>query len=784
MKKILYTILFLLFITPFTFGQTLLTQTVRGQVIDEESQSPVPGVTVSIAGYENKLVTGSDADGYFRLENVPVGRITIKAELFGYEYTELRDIELKTGKELILTIEISEKVEELNEVVITGNRKDNPLNEMSTVSARSFTVEETERYAGTWLDPARMAANYAGVMAVGDQRNDIVIRGNSPLGLLWKLEGISIPNPNHFGTLGTTGGPISILNNNLLTNSDFFTGAFPAEYGNALSGVFDLKMRNGNNEKYEFTAQAGMNGLEFGAEGPFSKKSKSSFLLNYRYSTLAIFNYLDIHFGVSGVPEFQDVSYKFNITTQKAGTFSVFGVGGISTIEVFYEDRKPEDWSFGRDNLNFKFSSGMGATGISHFYLLDNSSYFKTVVAVSGNFSSARADSAFTETQKVFYGDNSQELKLSASTKYTKKINAKNTFNSGINLDMYKVQYEDSVLMPNETYLFLSQVSNEIMSLIAAYSQMKHKFNDQLSITGGIYFQDFTLNGTYSFEPRIGMKWNFKPRHSLSFGAGIQSQLQPRLFYFTETTVNDEIFLTNKNLDFTKSNQAVLSYDLSLAKDMRLKLETYYQYLTGIPIEQNPSTWSMVNFGTSFFEEREDSLVNKGTGENYGFELTFEKFLSKNYYFLFTSSLFESTYKGSDGIKRNTIYNGNYVFNFLTGYTFKIKKHNSLNLDIKTVYAGGKHYIPVDLEASGLAGIKMYDYSKAFEPKYDDYFRIDSRIGYKANFKKFNAELAFDLQNILNHKNVLMQTYDVETNSVYYDYQLGLFYVFLIRFQF
>jgi hypothetical protein len=313
---------------------------------------------------------------------------------------------------------------------------------------------------------------------------------------------------------------------------------------------------------------------------------------------------------------------------------------------------------------------------------------------------------------------------------------------------------------------------------------MKHKFTDLLSMTGGVHFLYFSLNGSRSAEPRVGLKWNFKPGQSISFGAGIQSQLQPRLFYFTETIVDSDTFLTNKHLDFTKSSQAILSYDRSISKDMRIKTEVYYQYLSGIPVEEASSTWSMVNFGTSFFEEREDSLVNTGTGENYGLELTVEKFLSKNYYFLLTTSFFQSTYTASDHVKRNTIYNGNYVFNFLTGYTFKIKKHNSLNLDLKTVYAGGKHYIPVDLNASGIAGAKIYDYSRAYEPKYKDYFRIDTRIGYKANFKKFNAELAFDLQNITNQKNILLESYDVDTNSVFYDYQLGLFYVFLIRFQF
>ena len=766
------------------FGQSHYTQTVRGRIIDNESQSPIPGVTVLIAGSEPQIVSVTDAAGDFRLENVPIGRITIHAMFITYNFTELRDIELKSGKELVLTIEMTEKVEDIEEVIVTANRKDKASNEMATVSARTFTVEETERYAGTWLDPARMAANYAGVMAVGDQRNDIIIRGNSPLGLLWKLEGVSIPNPNHFGTLGTTGGPISILNNNLLDNSDFFTGAFPAEYGNALSGVFDLRLRKGNNENYEFTAQAGMNGLEFGAEGPFSKKSKASFLFNYRYSTLAVFDLLGIHFGVSGVPEFQDLSYKLNFPTIKAGTFALFGIGGISTIEVFYEDKKEDDWSFGRDNLNFKFGSGMGVIGASHFYAFDKSSYLKTIVAMSGTVSSARADSAITETETVYYGDNSNEIKYTASTKYTKKFNAKNTINLGLNADIYDVHYEDSVLRPDETYYFLSEVSDEKMMLISTYSQFKHKFSNNFSLTAGLHFINFTMNGSYSLEPRIGTKWNLNTKQSISFGAGIHSQLQPRLFYYQKTEIDDIVHYTNQNLDFSRSNQVVLSYDYLISRNLRFKFETYYQYLNRIPVEQKASHFSMINYGTTFFEVRTDSLVNKGTGQNYGIEITFEKFLSGNYYFLFTSSIFESNYKGSDQIKRNTIYNGNYVLNFLSGYTFKIGKHTSLNLDAKTVYAGGKHYIPVNLEESELQGTKVLDYAQAYIPKYDDYFRIDARLGFKLNRKKFNTEFAFDLQNILNHKNVLLQTYDVESNSIVYDYQLGLFYVFFIRFQF
>lgn len=340
MRSLFVFLCLLIFINQL-HSQKKYTQTVRGTVVDVASKSPIVGAHVVVVNTEPLLGTVTDSEGEFKLEGVTVGKHEISVGFMGYQPVRLRNLLVKSGKELVLNIELEELVVTTEEIVVKAySRKDKARNEMATVSARSFTVEETERYAGTWLDPSRMAANYAGVMAVGDQRNDIIIRGNSPLGLLWQLEGINIPNPNHFGTLGTTGGPISILNNNLLDNSDFFTSAFPAEYGNALSGVFDLKMRNGNNQKREYVAQAGMNGFELGAEGPFSKNSKASYLLNYRYSTLAIFDALGISFGVSGVPQYQDISFKINVPGTKLGRFTFFGVGGTSYIELLEKTEK------------------------------------------------------------------------------------------------------------------------------------------------------------------------------------------------------------------------------------------------------------------------------------------------------------------------------------------------------------------------------------------------------------------------------------------------------------
>jgi len=256
-------------------------QTIRGTVIDKLTQTTLPGATVIILNTDPLLGTTSDMDGAFKIENIPLGRQSIQISFIGYNSRTISNLNLTAGRETVVIVELEEQVQKLDEVVISAKQpKDQAINEMATVSARSFTVEETERFAGSMGDPSRMAANYAGVSMTNDSRNDIIIRGNSPMGVLWRLDGVEIPNPNHFGAAGTTGGPVSMLNNNMLSNSDFFTSAFPAEYGNAMSGVFDLNMRSGNNQKREYVGQVGFNGFEFGAEGTFKKGGKGSYIAN------------------------------------------------------------------------------------------------------------------------------------------------------------------------------------------------------------------------------------------------------------------------------------------------------------------------------------------------------------------------------------------------------------------------------------------------------------------------------------------------------------------------
>ncbi|MFN8256007.1 MAG: TonB-dependent receptor [Bacteroidales bacterium] len=786
--RFIYLVFTFLFFVPKIYSQNkTISQTIRGNIVDAGTRSPVIGASVNLQGQNLSKTTISNENGEFEFNEIPVGSYSIVISSMGYKPVTLTNQQLKSGKEMVLVVELEEMVYVTDEIVVKAHgRKDNPINEMANISARSFTVEETERYAGSLFDPARMASNYAGVLTANDQRNDIIIRGNSPLGLLWRLEGVDIPNPNHFGTMGTTGGPISILNNNLLSNSDFFTSAFPAEYGNALSGVFDLNLRYGNNKKHEFVAQVGLNGFELGAEGPFSKNSKSSYLMSYRYSTLAIFDALGINFGVSGIPQYQDLSFHINIPGTKAGKFSFFGIAGNSYIELLDKNRKENDWTFGRQNIDMFLGSDMGVAGVSHLFFFDQNTRIQTVVAVSGCRVTAKADSAYQNAPSLnYYGEKSIEYRYTISTKFVKRIDAKNTFHIGLMSELYQIDYHDSILTEDYNFKTITKAQGENSVLLQSYIQYQHKFTNDLLIYGGLHYQFYTLNSSQSFEPRVSLKWNLNPRHSFNLGFGFHSQIQPRLFYFLQTTYPDGSFdNTNLNLGFSKSNQYVLGYDFLVNPVFRIKAETYYQHLYQVPVEKRPSYYSLINYGSDYYPERADSLVNNGTGENYGLELTLEKFLGNNYYFLATGSLFNSFYTGSDEIKRNTTFNGNYVINLLAGYTFKIGKVNSLNFDFKIVNAGGRRYIPVDLEKSQFAGKKVLDYENAYNPQYPNYFRIDTRFSFKMNLKKFNAEFAIDIQNITNHQNILLETYDSETGTIKYDYQLGIFYFFLLRFQF
>jgi hypothetical protein len=799
MQKIVLTLALLGFWLPGLLAQHS-GQVVKGTVVDQQSEMPLIGATVEWISDSGQKGTTTDLDGYFRLEDIPFGRQAFRVNYLGYNPITLPNVEVTAGKQVELTIFLEEAITDLGEIVITAaSNKDQAQNELATVSSRTFSVEEVNRYSGGRSDVGRLASNFAGVSTPDDSRNDIVIRGNSPTGVLWRLEGIPIPSPNHFATLGTTGGPVSAMNPNMLTNSDFLTSAFPSEYGNALSGVFDLGFRNGNRDEHEFMLQMGaISGLEVMAEGPFNPKANGSYLITGRYSFVGLASELNLPTGTNATPDYKDVAFKINFGNTPAGNFSLFGIGGLSDIN-FLHDEVDENDLFAAPDEDALAESRFGVIGLRHNLLLGEQAYLRTVLSasLSGNrFIQDRYYNIDTPEEEIIrYSNNDNtESRYSLSSYYNRKFNAKLTTRTGILIEYYDYDLASDTRVEgldqdNDGFPDVFPVFNfqDGTTLLQGYSQAQYRLNQAWTLNAGVHAQWLTFNNSFAVEPRLAVNYSPAEGHTINLGYGLHHQTQPLPILLLEEEVEPGVFeTTNSDLGFTRSSHFVLGYDRNFGSDWRAKVETYYQLIDQVPVEPFPSSFSLLNIGNNFgFPNDVFGLVNEGTGTNVGVELTVEKFFSKGYYGLLTTSLFDSKYKGSDGVERNTAFNNGYVINLLMGKEWQIGPH-ALTVDTKVTTAGGRYYTPVDLQQSQLAGIEVLDKANAFSQQLDAYFRWDVKLGFKYNSKKRKISHQFyvDIQNVTNNDNLFARRYNRQTNQVNEVYQIGFFPDFMYRIQF
>jgi len=779
-----YLFIISLFISSFSFAQNN-TQNIRGVVIDKLSQIPLIGVSVQITSLRKG--TNTDTLGKYTISNIPPDRYEVNISYTGYKSIIIPNVVVTSGKEVILDIAMEEIFNQLSEVVVKASNKGSTINKLASVSARTFSMEEVNRYAGGRSDPARLAANFAGVSTPDDSRNDLVIRGNSPVGVLWRIDGMNVTNPNHFAAVGTTGGAVSALNTNLLKSSDFFTSAFPAEYGNATAGVFDLGFRNGNNKKRETTIQVGViTGLEATTEGSFSKNSDASYLVGYRYALAGVAQKLGVDIGTTATPSYQDLSFKLNSGTSKLGKFSMFGILATSTIKI---SGGSTNTLYGNGN-QVDFDSKIGMIGLNHFKQINKKSFISSTIGI--NYSSTDqtgyGTDRLTTTDFIKEVSNVAKTSYNISSSYNTKINSRLFFKAGIQhevigLDLF-YKTKDNINQPYKQVWDYTSSTN----LAQAFTHLKYNLTEKVTMNAGIHLQVFFLNNSTAVEPRLGLVYTVNNKSSFNFGYGLHSQMQPINVYFLQSTdANGNTVYNNKNLDFTKSHHVVLGYNIQPASNWRIKTEVYYQSIYNVPITTFSGSYSMLNTGSTFKTDLQDSLTNKGTGKNYGLELTIEKFFSNGFYGLFTSSLYSSKYTASDGVERNTAFNGRYVFNILAGKEWKTgaDKRNKFSLDFKFTNAGGRAYTPIDLTASNATGHEQLS-TNVYSAYYDNYYRMDLKAGYTLNSskRKLSHTFSLDLQNITNHKNVFSQSYDDKMQSISTTYQLGFFPNVVYKMQF
>ncbi|MCX6145996.1 MAG: TonB-dependent receptor [Candidatus Kapabacteria bacterium] len=783
MKYLGHLILFLVLNVGASFSQSVIpVQKIKGEIRNSANQQTVIGATVVLFDQKIKKGIRSNSKGSFKFDSIPVGRYSLKISSIGFE-TQIQNIILTSGKELILKIELNESYVLANAIEVTASKeKFLPINEANIVSFTQFNLDDVERFAGSRGDPARMAQNFAGVLGVSNLRNDIIIRGGSPTELLWRLDGLDLPNPNHFGTQGATGGPVGQINSGLLNNSDFVTGGFPSEYGDKMSGVFDLRTRNGNEEKYEYLAQISYNGAELGVEGPL-QFAKGSFIANYRYSFLDLFKEIGMDLGIVGVPRYQDGMIKMHFIPDEKNQINITALYGRDNIFMQRDnlsDVVTGDWNLKSGNNNF-------AIGLTWQYLFSDNLFGKLLIGTVNDKYNTNIDSISCDQNDIhkvisldkWFSQNSMEgySNLKYNLFYTPYTNHWITFGLEGRYKVYELDEKRySAGWGDYSNWDLNKIGNTLQTL--SFINWNWKISPKFTSNLGLHSQYLKISNKYTLEPRLALSWNFTDGQFLNLALGIHRQSLPLLLYFSSNI--------NNSLDFMESKHLVLGYSNRLSENMIFKAETYYKDISKVPVSIGVSDyWSFLNIGTNFGSiGGKENLISNGTGKCFGAEFSLIKHFSDGYYLTTTASYVRQKYKGSDGIERYGGFDNIYIINLLAGYEWKISDIFTIEFSGKYTLAGGAPFTPIDTITSRAYNQTYYLTSQPFSIRKPDYKRFDIKIDFRTNFEKVSIIGYVSIENLFNIKNVLEYQWSNSKQKIESVYQLGIFPLGGVRFEF
>ncbi len=718
--RILFGITWVLLLVLFpavSFSQTdsslERTETVRGTVLSADSHLPISHARITIQDTKRGAI--SSVSGEYRISDVPVGHYIVKASANGYAQMT-QEVLVSSAHQSVLNFELSETIVHGDTITVNGSNALEAINRVAAVSVTPFSIQDVNRYAAAFQDPSRMAENFAGVFGKGTSNNYIVVRGGSPIELLWRLDGIDIPNPNHLGKNGSSGGLISAINTEMLGNSDFLTGAFPAEYGTKLSAVFDLHTRDGNNEKVEGAAELSFNGMEALAEGPVPLSDGSSFLVSYRHSTLSFLRQIGI-LDYPDLPNFDDAMMKLHFKLGERDLISGTGLWGNAFINDSYTA-----------NSELGQGSGILVGGLDweHIFSEQVISHLR-INYVDNTYN--EAVSGGNEKIDIFYTTAKEELT------YTPSLSQ--SFQAGIQAQKgtFTVDQQGSF------GLNATQSSDFYM----AYVNWNWHLVPELVLNTGLYSQFITFDSGSSYEPRASLSWSPAEEHTFAIAFGVHRQPEP--------------------LEFTQALHYVAGYTFKPSPDILLKVEGYEKDYSHVPVHALiKDSYSFLNEG---FAQRIDygDLVSKGTGKTYGAEFTLLKHYSSGYYITATASYVRQEFAGSDGITHFGSFDNRYILNLVTGYDIHLSSSSMLTLSEKFTIAGGGMYTPIDLARSTAAGYEILDSAHAFGARNSPYIRLDLNAEFHFNWKGSSFTIYASVLNALNIKNIEDRYFDREYDA-------------------
>jgi hypothetical protein len=771
---------FFLFVST-TFSQEV-TQGLRGIVRNSITKQPLQGANIVVSNQENSEGAVTDDHGLFLVENLIPGRYKIQVSFTGFSAFQ-DELLIIAGRSSIVNIELTEAPTVLSEITF----EDLSARDFSP-SLTSISVEKTMRIPANFFDPVRMATSYPGVVASNDQANGIIVKGNSPNGLLWRLNGLNIVNPNHLANAGTefdkpvaNGGGVNILSAQMLDQTDFYTGAFPVQYGNALAGVFDMKLRNGNPSKDEYTVQASLLGLDFSTEGPFTKNKNGSYLVNYRYSTVGLLSKLGVQFGDEDI-SFQDLSFNLALPGEKGRSLKVFGLGGIS--KNLFEAKKPADVEEDKDNCDIEYDSKTFAVGFNYEVPVNQKGtlFFGATYSSSDQGRKLALKNDIDALLELTKDDYRNEINIvSTHIRYARWATGKLTLSSGVLADLQR-QNLNNVREHTESFPTPGVVDRIIEGsldswLLQPYINSDFNFS-AISLNLGMHYIYYSFNQKSALEPRLNLNVNLNPRSIVHLTYRLASQVQSPVLYF----------INSNDLGLTRSHHGEIGYSYK-GQGAIFKSQLFYQHLYDVPVGAN-STFSAINLvelSNIFFSTGyATSLVNKGSGDNYGINITAEKPFFNNHYFIIGASYYESKYKTADGVERNSRFNGNYTFTGTYGKEWrKQQKKRTIGLNSRVLYLGGLRESKLDYNNDFFfAGEPTYDVENPYSEKLKDYFRIDLRISFRKDKPGYTRTFAIDIQNLTSNENEAYHYFDYTQQKVLTKYQLGIIPVLVYRIDF
>lgn len=714
--------------------------TLRGTITDADNGQPLIGANITVTTLARGMVT--DSLGRFRFTNLNPGRYTVEVSYLGYQQLELKEILLTSGKEMILDISLQEAPTSLTAITVKGNR-----GTANSPNLYTLTQEETLRYPATFFDPGRLATAYPGVAGSNDQANHLIIRGQAPGGMHWRLEGLEIVNPNHTPNAGTfsdrttvNGGGVNAISAQLLSETQFYLGTFPAGLGNATAGLLDMRLRSGNNERAEHTIQAGVIGVDLATEGPIGKQG-ASYLVNYRYSFTGLLSDLGVPLGDEDI-RFQDLSFNVNIPGKNNGRLKLFGLFGQSSN---YFERPTDTSAWDTDKYLYRFIDFDARFGVAGFHYTRPRGN-KGQWTLAGAWSAIGTDRlAQAEDIRVQEIDDFEQEKISLRINHRWKLLPFGSLDLGIEA------------------LNLSQAVERQFPFGSADSGQRSTDGLTLSPYFDWQYQIKKVKAQLGYRASIYTNWldeqiYSEPRLTISYLASKQSTIG---INYSQATQAPSPYV--QALRPRQVQQFSLFWTQRLRPDLQLSVQAYRQHLRQISGTGTRST--LHQLGTFNIDTEETSR-----GRNQGVELGLQRFASGDWWYQLSASIFRAEYEDEAGDWQLGRFATDYNLAVTLGKEWNGKDRHQrptifgANFAVRT--QGGQRALPIDLVASQAARTTIFDYSKGFTEQLPAYFRVDFRMYYQTNRPKWNSMLSLDIQNVSGQENVAHNYYDRLLNAI------------------